>query len=199
MISKARLMTGLLVVCVFVHHLTNAMSGTDVSSAARIVYPTSSERKPTMTEQFEMAEHTIVVERDFDAPRERVWRAWTDPDELARWWGPEHFTTPREKIEFDLRPGGVCRMTMVGPDGEEHRSDGHFGIVQPPERLSFGQRSSDHPMIESGETTVEFIDLGASRTKVVVTSRMVCAQQLVDMSQKGWSSQLDKLVSLLEG
>lgn len=150
-----------------------------------------------MTEQFEMSEHTIVIERELDAPRELVWKAWTNPDEITRWWGPEHFTTPREKIEIDLRPGGVCRMTMVGPDGVEYPSDGHFGIVEPPERLSFGEQSTDHPMIESGETTVEFIDLGKSRTKVVITSRMICAGELLEMAQAGWGSQLDKLASLL--
>ncbi|MGD0454007.1 MAG: SRPBCC domain-containing protein [Solirubrobacteraceae bacterium] len=150
-----------------------------------------------MTEQFEMAEHTIVIERELDAPRELVWKTWTDADEVTRWWGPEHFTTPRDKIEFDLRPGGVCRLTMVGPDGEEYPSDGHFGIVEPPERLSFGEESSEHPMIESGETTVELIDLGESRTKVVITSRMICAEQLIGMAQAGWGSQLGKLVALL--
>jgi uncharacterized protein YndB with AHSA1/START domain len=118
-----------------------------------------------MTEQHQMAEHTIVFERELDAPRELVWKVWTDPDEVTQWWGPEHFTTPREKIEFDLRPGGVCRLTMVGPDGEEYPSDGHFGIVEPPARLSFGETSSDHPMIESGETTVELVDLGEDRTE----------------------------------
>jgi len=152
-----------------------------------------------MTEQYVMAERTIVIEREFDAPRELVWRAWTDPDELAKWWGPEHFTTPREKIELDLRPGGVCRMTMVGPDGEEYPNDGYFEIVEPPSRLSFGEDETDHPMIESGKTIVEFPDLGGDRTKVVVTSRMVCAEELVAMAQAGWSSQLDKLVALLAG
>ena len=150
-----------------------------------------------MTEQFVMSEHTIVIERVFDAPRDLVWNAWTDPDEVTKWWGPEHFTTPREKIEFDLRPGGICRMTMVGPDGEEYPSDGHFGVVEPPERLSFRQETTDHPMIESGETTVEFVELHQSRTKVVITSRMMCADELVDLSQAGWGSQLDKLESLL--
>jgi uncharacterized protein YndB with AHSA1/START domain len=140
---------------------------------------------------------TIVIERELDAPREFVWKVWTDPDQVTRWWGPEHFTTPREKIEFDLRPGGVCRLTMVGGDGEEYPSDGHFGIVEPPQRLSFGEQSTDHPMIESGETTVEFIDLGASRTKVIVTSRMVCAEALLGMARAGWGSQLDKLETLL--
>jgi uncharacterized protein YndB with AHSA1/START domain len=152
-----------------------------------------------MTEQFVMTEHTIVIEREFDTPRELVWNAWTDPDEVTKWWGPEHFTTPRDKIEFDLRPGGVCRLTMVGPDGEEYPSDGHFGIVEPPARLSFGEATTDHPMIESGETTVEFIDLGNDRTKVIVTSRMVCADDLVAMAQAGWASQLDKLAALLVG
>jgi uncharacterized protein YndB with AHSA1/START domain len=150
-----------------------------------------------MSEQFEMAEHTIVIERELDAPRELVWKVWTDPDQVTRWWGPEHFATPRDKIEFDLRPGGVCRLTMVGPDGQEYPSDGHFGIVEPPERLSFGEEATDHPMIESGETTVDFIDLGESRTKVVVTSRMICAAELLDMARSGWGSQLDKLESLL--
>jgi uncharacterized protein YndB with AHSA1/START domain len=150
-----------------------------------------------MSEQFEMAERTIVIERELDAPRELVWRVWTDPDEVTKWWGPKHFTTPREKIEFDLRTGGVCRMTMVGPDGVEYANDGHFGVVEPPERLSFAQETTDNPMIESGETTVEFIDLGEDRTKLVVTSRMICAEQLIPMAQAGWSSQLDKLERLL--
>jgi uncharacterized protein YndB with AHSA1/START domain len=157
----------------------------------------SNERQTAMTEQFEMAEHTIVIERELDAPQERVWRAWTDPDEVACWWGPEGFTTPREKIEFDPRPGGVCRLTMVAPDGEEYPSDGHFGVFEPPRRLSFGEDSSDHPMIQSGETTVEFIDLGDGRTKVVITSRMICAEELLGMAQVGWAGQLAKLDAFL--
>jgi uncharacterized protein YndB with AHSA1/START domain len=152
-----------------------------------------------MSEQFVMSEHTIVIERELDAPRELVWKLWTDPDEVTRWWGPEHFTTPRDKIEFDLRPGGVCRLTMVGPDGEEYPSDGQFGVVEPPERFSFGEQSTEHPMIESGETTIEFVALGNDRTKVIVTSRMVCAEELIQMAQAGWDSQLDKLEALLAG
>jgi uncharacterized protein YndB with AHSA1/START domain len=150
-----------------------------------------------MTEQFAMNEHTVVIERELDAPRELVWKVWTDPDEVTRWWGPEHFTTPREKIEFDLRPGGVCRLTMVGPDGEEYPSDGHFKIIEPPARLSFGEETTDHPMIQSGETTIEFVDVGERRTRVIITSRMICADELIDMARAGWASQLGKLESLL--
>ncbi len=152
-----------------------------------------------MSEQSVMVERTITIERELDAPRELVWKVWTDPDEVTRWWGPEHFTTPREKIEFDLRPGGLCRLTMVGPDGEEYPSDGHFGVVEPPERLSFGEESTEHPMIESGETTIEFVELGDSRTKVIVTSRMICAEELLPMARAGWGSQLNKLEALLTG
>ena len=83
--------------------------------------------------------------------------------------------------------------------GQEYPSDGHFGIVEPSERLSFGEQTTDHPMIESGETTVEFIDLGESRTKVVITSRMICAEELIPMAHAGWGSQLDKLEALLAG
>jgi uncharacterized protein YndB with AHSA1/START domain len=150
-----------------------------------------------MTEQSTMGERTIVVERVLEAPRELVWKVWTDPDEVTKWWGPEHFTTPREKIEFDLRPGGVCRLTMVGPDGQEYPSDGHFGVVEQPVRFSFGEESTSNPMIESGETTVEFVELDGHRTRVVVTSRMICAEELVAMAHAGWASQLDKLGRLL--
>jgi uncharacterized protein YndB with AHSA1/START domain len=88
-------------------------------------------------------------------------------------------------------------MTMVGPDGEEYPNDGHFRIVEPPERLSFGEESTDHPMIESGETTVELVELGDDRTRVVITSRMICAEELLAMARAGWASQLDKLEALL--
>ena len=148
-------------------------------------------------QQFVMTERTIVIERVLDAPRDLVWKVWTDPDEVTKWWGPEHFSTPRESIEYDLRPGGVCRLTMVGPDGEEYPNDGHFGIVEPPERLSFAEEDIASPMIESGETTVEFIELDEHRTKVVVTSRLICADELVPMAEAGWGSQFDKLEALL--
>jgi uncharacterized protein YndB with AHSA1/START domain len=132
-----------------------------------------------------------------DTPREVVWRAWTDPEEVTKWWGSEGFTTPREMIEFDLRPGGVCRLTMVGPDGQQYPNDGHYGIVEPPDRFSFGATVKDNPMMQSNETTVEFIALDDQRTKVTVSSRMVCVEDLIDMANAGWNGQLDKLTQLL--
>jgi uncharacterized protein YndB with AHSA1/START domain len=139
----------------------------------------------------------ITIEREFDAPRELVWKAWTDPDEVEKWWGPEGFTTPRESIEYDLRPGGTAKLTMVAPDGTEYPNSGNFGIVEPPERLSWVEDEVDSDMMESVETTMEFVALDDDRTKVVITSRMVCAEELVSMANAGWNSQLDKLERLL--
>jgi uncharacterized protein YndB with AHSA1/START domain len=152
-----------------------------------------------MTEQTMLSERTIVIEREFDAPRAYVWKAFTDPDEMTKWWGPKHFTTPREKIDLDLRPGGACSITMVGPDGEEYPSVGNYDIVEPPGRLSFSGEIPDNPMLESVRTSVEFVELGPERTKVVVTSRMICAEALVALANAGWSGQFDKLDRLIGG
>src|SRR4051794_41702533 len=63
------------------------------------------------------ADQEVLITRTFDAPREQVFRAWTDPDEVAQWYGPEHFDTPRERIRIDLRIGGRYELTMVRRDG----------------------------------------------------------------------------------
>lgn len=77
----------------------------------------------------------IVTVRVLDAPRERVFAAWTDPDELARWWGPEGFTNTFD--EFDPRPGGRWRFVMHGPDGTDYKNESVFVEVAAPERIVF--------------------------------------------------------------
>lgn len=150
-----------------------------------------------MTDQATMQEHTLTFERIYDVSQKTVWKAWTDPDEVAKWWGPEGFTPPREMIEFDLRPGGVCRLTMIGPDGQQYPNDGHYGVVEPPHRFSFGGTVPDNPMMRSAETTVQLIALGENQTKVIVSSLMTCVTELIDMANAGWNGQLDKLTRLL--
>ena len=61
-------------------------------------------------------EQEVLITRIFEAPREQVFRAWTDPDEVAQWYGPEGFDTPRERIHIDLRVGGRYELTMVQRD-----------------------------------------------------------------------------------
>jgi uncharacterized protein YndB with AHSA1/START domain len=72
----------------------------------------------------EPAGQELVIERIFDAPRELVWRAWTDPERMKRWWGPKDFTAPH--ITIDLRVGGKYVSCMRGPDGNDFWSTGVY-------------------------------------------------------------------------
>lgn len=148
---------------------------------------------PTLTE------HELSITRVLEAPRELVWTCWTDPEHFAAWFGPEHFTTPVDKVEIDLRPGGVFKSTMVGPDGSEHPNDGVFEEITPPERLVFAETDIDHPMVDSQRTTVTLTDLGDGRTELRLDVTMVCVDELVPMAKAGWSSSFDKLAAVLAG
>ena len=79
------------------------------------------------------ADREIVSTRVFDASRERVFRAFSDPQVLARWWGPDGFTSTFQ--EFDFRPGGAWRFVMHGPDGADYRNESEFIEVVSPERI----------------------------------------------------------------
>lgn len=81
------------------------------------------------------ADREIVISRVFDAPREVVWDAWTDPRQVVQWWGPRGFTTTIH--EMDVRPGGVWRHTMHGPDGANYPNKSVFLEVVKPERIVF--------------------------------------------------------------
>ncbi|HXV28328.1 MAG TPA: SRPBCC family protein [bacterium] len=77
----------------------------------------------------------IVSQRVFKFPRERMWRAFSDPGQLARWWGPKGFTNTF--YEFDLRPGGVWRFLMQGPNGAKYPNESRFVEVVEPERIVY--------------------------------------------------------------
>lgn len=96
--------------------------------------------------------------RLFDAPRELVWEAWTNPEHLARWWGPKGFTNTFH--EFDLRPGGKWRFTMHGPDGTDYENEHVFVEIARPERLV-----TDHVSPPRFRSTALFEALG-DRTRV---------------------------------
>lgn len=84
----------------------------------------------------------LVTSRVIDAPRERVFRAFSDPTHLAQWWGPKGFTNTFH--EFDLRPGGVWRFVMHGPDGGNYPNESVFQEVVEPERVVFQHVSAPH-------------------------------------------------------
>lgn len=82
-----------------------------------------------------MNERDLVITRLIDAPRERVYRAWTDKAELPQWWAPRPNTTPL--VVMDVRPGGQFQTVMNGPEGEEYRTYGVYLEVVPNEKLAF--------------------------------------------------------------
>jgi uncharacterized protein YndB with AHSA1/START domain len=93
-----------------------------------------------------LADRSFTLTRWFDAPRERVWRAWTDPRELAAWWGPHGFTNP--EVEADIRPGGRLRIVMRSPEGVDFPAVGEFLEVEPPSRLVFTDDITDQAPAE---------------------------------------------------
>lgn len=140
-------------------------------------------------------EYVLTLSRTFAAPRERVFRAWTDPEELRRWWGPPGFSTPF--VEVDLRVGGNYRLAMQPPEGEAFHLFGAYREVQPPERLVYTW-SSDWEMMNAGETvvTVEFRDLGNS-TEVLVRHEFFPTEELRRQHAYGWEGSLDRLGGIL--
>ena len=114
----------------------------------------------------ETADREFVLTRVFDAPRELVWEAWTDPKHVVHWWGPRGFTTTIEKM--DVRPGGVWKHVMHGPDGADYPNSSVFKEVVKPERIvySHGGRKQGGPGVHFVATWT-FEALG-DKTKVTL-------------------------------
>jgi uncharacterized protein YndB with AHSA1/START domain len=130
----------------------------------------------------------------FDAPRERVFAAWTEPELLKRWWGPGAYRTT--EAEVDLRPGGRYGLTL---EPGAMRLAGEFREVLPPKRLVYTWRwVSGVPDTRESLVTVEFHDLGG-RTEVVLLHDDFAGPGPVDMYGAGWASGLRKLGAHLEG
>ena len=147
-------------------------------------------------------ERTVVITRVFDAPRELVWKAWTDPRHVAQWWGPQGFTNP--VCEMDVRPGGALRIVMRAPDGAEHPMRGVFREILEPERLVFTAVAEDEngsPLLEA-LTTVTFAEQGG-KTKLNVHARAVglavVAERMLEGMQAGWTQSLERLEAHLAG
>jgi uncharacterized protein YndB with AHSA1/START domain len=106
----------------------------------------------------------ITGVREFDAPRELVFEAFTDPKHLSQWWGPEGFTTTTQS--FDMRPGGVWRFVMHGPDGRDYENRVIFEQVVRPERIAWRHGGGDDVEPVQFQTTVTFEDIGGGRTRL---------------------------------
>ncbi len=117
-----------------------------------------------------------------------MWRAWTDPEHVASWFGPRGLTTPVATITMDVRPGGAFELTMVSDDdGTEYPAGGEFTEVVEPERLSW--RDRDVGLV----VTVTFTDLG-DRTEMTCH---VAGETGGRDAYDGWSTMFDKLTEFL--
>lgn len=141
-------------------------------------------------------ERTLLITRVFDAPRELVWKAWTDPEHMARWWGPRGFTNP--VCELDVRPGGALRIVMRAPDGAEYPMKGVFREILQPERLVFTNIAvdADGNQLLEGLTSVTLEEHGG-KTKLTLQTRAVAlvahAARMLEGMQAGWTQSLERL------
>jgi uncharacterized protein YndB with AHSA1/START domain len=150
----------------------------------------------------ERMEREIEITRIFDAPRELVFDAWTDPEHMVQWWGPSVFTN--HSCELDVRPGGAWQIVMRSPDGTDFRCQGVYSEVVKPERLIFTNDAVDQngqPLLK-GFTTVKFADQGG-KTRLTLQTRAIglvdLAPQMLRGMEQGWSQSLDKLAGHLAG
>lgn len=129
----------------------------------------------------------------FEAPREVVFAAWTEPERLKRWWGPGFFETV--SAEVDLRPGGRYELLL---EPGSMRLGGEFREVTPPQRLVYTWRWLEGvPDMRESLVTVEFRDVGGGRTEVVLLHDNFVGPGPVDMYDEGWRSGLEKLRAFL--
>ena len=143
-------------------------------------------------------EQEVLITRIFEAPRERVFRAWTDPDELAEWYGPEHVDTPRERIHIDLRVGGRYELTMVQRDNGAEFAIG-YEIVELLEPELIVLRSDPMPEVGMHEpivTRVEFHDHG-TKTRMTLTDGPYLQGR--GHAEAGWIAAFDKLAEHVAG
>ena len=144
------------------------------------------------------AAQEVLITRIFDAPREHVFKAWTDPDEVAAWFGPGHVDTPRDGIRIDLRVGGRYELTMVRRDGGGEFAIG-YDIVElvPPELLVL--RSDPMPEVGIPVPTVVRIELHdhGARTRMTLSDGLY-PPAARGHAEAGWSAAFDKLATLVK-
>jgi uncharacterized protein YndB with AHSA1/START domain len=130
------------------------------------------------------------------APRERIFRALTEPAELAKWWGPHGFTTP--EIEIDLRVSGVYRFAMQPPTGDLFHLTGEFLEIDPSNRLAYTFRWEEPDPDDL--TTVVSLSLDDVRgaTELSLSQGEFATEARVSLHRSGWTDSLEKLRELTE-
>ena len=135
----------------------------------------------------------ILITRTFEAPRERVFAAWTEPEQVAAWFGPEGFHTPVESVHIELRPGGRFELTMVR-DGKSYPVRYEIVELVPPELIVMRHEAvPEMGLPDVTFTRVEFHDHG-ERTRMTLSDGPYEDPRGADT---GWNMSFDKLSALL--
>ena len=152
------------------------------------------------------SDRDLVITRVFDAPRELVWKAWTDPEHFKRWWGPKDFTAP--VCKNDLRVGGKYLWCMRSSEGKDFYTTGVFREIVPPERLVYTDSFADEKgnVVSATEyglgeefpaetlVTVTLVERDG-KTTMTVRHAGLPAGKMKDMTGDGWNESFDKLAA----
>lgn len=144
----------------------------------------------------------LILNRVFNAPRERVFRAWIDPQQMTQWWGPEGYTAP--VCELDARPGGAWLVHMQAPDGHVQPMGGTYHEIDEPAKIvctTFVKDDAGRFLVE-GFHIITFEAMADGRTKLRLESTLVQLAPEWEAArhggmQHGWSTSLDKLETLV--
>ncbi len=156
-----------------------------------------------------IAEQEVVITRDFEAPREMVWKALTDPNWIKQWWGPKDFTAP--VIQVDLRVGGKYFGCMRSPEGKDFCNTGIYREIKAPERLAYTDSFADERGNSVSPThygfgpdfpreTLVTITLEEQKGKTRLTMRGEGPPSEKDRNDSiaGWNESFDKMADLLK-
>jgi uncharacterized protein YndB with AHSA1/START domain len=145
----------------------------------------------------EPADRVLVITRIFDAPRELVFKAWTDPEHLVRWMGPRGFKST--VLRSELRPGGAYRIHMLGPEGDDHWTQGVFREIVEPERLVMAGSWADAQGNPTSPETLLTITFEEHEGKTRLTLHQALFESVTarDGHRGGWNSSLDRLAEYL--
>jgi uncharacterized protein YndB with AHSA1/START domain len=140
----------------------------------------------------------ITITRVFDAPRELVWKEWTEPVCFADWFGGTESEVPLSTVSMDVRPGGLWRLTMFADPGRrEIRWKGEYREVVEPDRLVF--TISDQPDEVYELVSVVLTDLGGGRTEMLFEQRGRMTSDQYEAAGQGWSGFFDRIAERLGG
>jgi uncharacterized protein YndB with AHSA1/START domain len=149
-----------------------------------------------MTDTVVLQNDELLIERVFDAPVELVYRVWTRPEHLMKWWGPKTFEPIG--VEQDFREGGAYRYGMRSAEGREVWKSGVFQEIVPNERIVMTFRWEDGAWDVDNLITVTFLPMASGRTLLRFHQAPFKTVEARDAHTGGWNSLLDKLAAYLE-